>query len=208
IRQQLTSQVTAQQERAVDTLEHVALLLQQAGEHARKEDQATIAQLADQASEQVERLSNAVRDRAPEQLLSDTKQLAQNKPGLFIGGALLAGFVGARFLRSSAKAQTQDSEQEQSENDQAPSGSQTTQTGAYGSDVSGSGPYDGDVPTAADIPGLGTTGVATGLSDTTALDGTLLEEDAAVLEELEQEEGVEDTTLDSPLDLDGNPGTR
>lgn len=215
LRQQLTSQVTAQQERAVDTLEHVALLLQQAGEHARKEDQATIAQLADQASEQVERFSTAVRDREPERLLADTKQLAQTKPGLFVGGALLAGFLGARFLRSSAQPQTQDTAQEQAGSDQSPNGSETAPTGAYGSDVPGSGPYGADISTTADAPGMGATGVTTGLTDPTALDGTLLEEDAVALEELEQEEllrreaeGTEDITLDSPLDLDGEPETR
>lgn len=183
-RQQITSQVTAQQERAVDTLETVALLLQQAGEHARKEEKASIAQLTDQAAEQVERLSTTIRDRQPDQLINEARQLAQKQPGLFVGGALLAGFLGARFLRSSAAPQ-QASEQESPKKGGSSDGGQPT-TG------SGTGTNADSVASAA--PGaVGTetsmgTGAMTGVTDTSSLEGTILEEDAAILEELEREE--------------------
>lgn len=210
LRQQITSQVTAQQERAVDTLDTVALLLHQAGEHAHREDKATIAQYTDQASEQVERLSNAVRDRQADQLLSETKQLAQKQPGWFVGGALLAGFLGARFLRSSAQPPSADSEQEQSGPDQAPGGTGTAQTGAYGSDVAGAGPYGVGATTAADVSRDATPGP----TDATGLEGTLLEEDVAALHELEQEslrrpgaERINDTGPDTGLGPDGDVET-
>ena len=210
VRQQVMSQITAQQERAVDTLDTVALLLQQAGEHASKEEKPTIAQYTDQASEHVERLSNAVRDRQADQLLTETKQLAQKQPGLFVGGALLAGFLGARFLRTSAQPPSADSEQEQSGTDHASGGTETAQTGAYGSDVAGAGPYGVGATTAADVSRDATPGP----TDATGLEGTLLEEDADALRELEQEdlrrpeaERINDTGSDTGLGPDGDVET-
>jgi hypothetical protein len=178
--QRITSQVTAQQERAVDTLETVALLLQQAGEHARKEDKAGIADYADQAAQQIERFSTAIRDREPDQLLSDTRQLAQQRPGLFLGGALLAGFLGARFLRSSAQAQQAGSDQTSQEastgsgdavGDQESPSSGSFETGSSTSDAYG----DATAP----VPDL----TAMDLGD-----DAILEEEGAILTDLADEE--------------------
>lgn len=178
--QRITSQVTAQQERAVDTLETVALLLQQAGEHARKEDKAGIAEYADQAAQQIERFSTAIRDREPDQLLSDTRQLAQQRPGLFLGGALLAGFLGARFLRSSAQAQQAASDQ-------------TTEESSTGSGDAGS---DQESPSSGSFDTGSSTSNAYGdatapVPDLTAMDlgdDAILEEEGAVLTDLADEE--------------------
>lgn len=222
-REQITGQVTAQQERAVDTLETVALLLQQAGEHARKEENETIAQYADKASEQVERLSNSIRDKELDQLLSDSKQFAQQQPGLLVGGALLAGFLGARFLRSSAKAQQASEEQDAAESGDSETEGQSSDAGADASDTSGTGGYGataadyGDTSaTAADMGAYDTapaTGAMTEAAEADVLEAMILEEEAAVLVELEQEEllrqeeegiggSTTDDTFDDGLDLE------
>ena len=178
-RQQVTSQITAQQERAVDTLDTVALLLHQAGEHAHKEEQLTIAQYADQASEHVERLSNTIRDRQADQLLTETRQLAQKQPGWFVGGALLAGFLGARFLRSSAQTQ------------QTGGQSQSSDSGAWGGGDTESGTSaDTTASASAETDGSLGTGAMMGVTDTSARGGTMLEEELAILDELEREEKV------------------
>ena len=202
-RQQITSQITAQQERAVDMLDTVALLFQQAGEHARKEDKATIAHVTDQASEHVERLSNAVRDREPDQLLTETKQLAQKQPGLFVGGALLAGFLGARFLRSSAQAQQQ---QESSQSSGAADGSQATPDSGTDTHVNSGASA---APHAARTETSIGTGAVAGVTDASALEGTILEKDAAILEELEREEMVrqEDEGLGGGSDKAAHAGS-
>ena len=185
LRQQVTSQITAQQERAVDTLDTVALLLQQAGEHASKEEKVTIAQYTDQASEQVERLSNAIRDRQADQLLNETRQLAQKQPGWFVGGALLAGFLGARFLRSSAQTQ------------QTGSTSQASDDGASRGDRggdAGSGTSDTSASASAETDGSSGRGAMTGVIDTSARGTTYhveevsVEEEVSILEELAREE--------------------
>jgi hypothetical protein len=217
-REQITGQVTAQQERAVDTLETVALLLQQAGEHARKEDQAAIAKYADQASDQVERVANSIRDKEMDQLLSDGKQFAQQQPGLQVGGALLAGFLGARFLRSSAKAQQSSEEQGGGDSDNSGTDGQSTDGHSDAWDTTATGAYGDTGAAAADSGDLDTapsTGAMTGAAKSDPLEGMILEEEAAVLEELEQEEllrqeeeGIGGTTTDDACDDGRDPETR
>lgn len=211
LRQQITGQVTVQQDRAVDTLEHVALLLHQAGEHARKEDKVGISDYADRAAEQLERFSKMIGDREPDQLLSETKELAQRQPALFVGGALVAGFLGARFLRSSEKNVESNGHQDSDDNKDSgdTGGSQGYQQSAE-SDAHGTGVDYGNMSASMesailDIPGG--SGAVTGSTDTASLEGTLLEEDAAILMELEEEErirreqeGLGGTSADNSLD--------
>jgi ElaB/YqjD/DUF883 family membrane-anchored ribosome-binding protein len=101
VRQQATDQLTSQKERAVDTLETVALLLHQAGEHAQQQDKALLANYVDKAAQQVSTLSESLAQQDVTQIVQTTKDFARREPMLFVGGALAAGFLGARFLRSS-----------------------------------------------------------------------------------------------------------
>jgi ElaB/YqjD/DUF883 family membrane-anchored ribosome-binding protein len=103
VRQQATSQLTSQKEKAVEALDTVALLLHQAGEHAQQQDKAMIAGYVDKAAEQVGQWSETLRDRELTEIVDQTKQFARREPMLFVGGALAAGFLGARFLRSSSQ---------------------------------------------------------------------------------------------------------
>lgn len=168
IRQQANDQVLSQKDRVVDTLDTVALLLNQAGEQAQQQDKAMLAGYADKAAEQVAQWSDALRGQDASQLLEDTRQLARRQPMLFVGGALAAGFLGARFLRSSAQ--------------------QETSTTPEGSVVPGGDlpPYDIDQPLDA---GLGTsldtplTAASSSLTDMTPEEGGFLEDyEGAILE--------------------------
>jgi ElaB/YqjD/DUF883 family membrane-anchored ribosome-binding protein len=103
VRQQATTQLTSQKERAVDTLETVSLLLHQAGEHAHQQDKALLANYVDKAAQQVGTLSESLAQQDVTQIIQTTKDFARREPMLFVGGALAAGFLGARFLRSSAQ---------------------------------------------------------------------------------------------------------
>ncbi len=55
-----------------------------------------IATFADQAEQMSQRLSDGGLDRT----LEDARRLARNRPGLFLAGAALAGFVAARVARA------------------------------------------------------------------------------------------------------------
>lgn len=104
VRQQATDQLGSQKERLVDSLDTVALLLRQAGEHADLQDKAMLSGYVDKASGQLTQWSESLREREVSQLLEDTVQFARRQPMIFFSGALAAGFAGARFLRSSTQS--------------------------------------------------------------------------------------------------------
>lgn len=110
VRQQATEQLASQKERLADTLDTVALLIHQAGEHADLQDKAMFSGYVDKASSQVGQWSETLREREVTQLLDDTVQFARRQPMLFFSGALAAGFAGARFFRSSAQQPEQETE--------------------------------------------------------------------------------------------------
>jgi ABC-type transporter Mla subunit MlaD len=53
-------------------------------------------------SEQIHRVSSTLRDRSVDELMEDVRYYAQQRPGLVLGGCLIAGFGLARFLKASA----------------------------------------------------------------------------------------------------------
>jgi hypothetical protein len=53
------------------------------------------------SAEQLERLSNNLRDKDVNELLQDAQRLARRQPALFIGGSFAVGLLAARFLKSS-----------------------------------------------------------------------------------------------------------
>lgn len=107
VREQATQQVSSQKERIVDTLETVALLVHQAGEQAQQQDKALLASYADKAATQIGQFSEALNKQDVTQIVESTTRFARREPMLFVGGALAAGFLGARFLRSSSQPQSQ-----------------------------------------------------------------------------------------------------
>lgn len=113
VREQATGQVMSQKEQVVDTLETVALLLHQAGEHAHQQDKELLATYVDKAAGQVSQWSETLEQQDVTQLTQSVTQFARREPMLFVGGALAAGFLGARFFRASAQ-QPEQGQQEQS----------------------------------------------------------------------------------------------
>jgi hypothetical protein len=175
IRQQADEQITTQKERLAETLETVALLLRQAGEHADLQDKAVLSGYVDKASGQVSQWSVALRERDTSRLLEDTVEYARRQPMVFLGGALAAGFAGARFLRSSAqKAQNWPQE--------------TTGNGSESTDVSGASEESAHPNPDMDLP----TGIAVADIDVLAVS----DEDLDYLEVVE---------YDTTAGLEGDP---
>ena len=103
VKEQATEQVMSQKEQVVDSLETVALLLHQAGEHAHQQDKELLATYVDKAAGQVAQWSETLQQQDASQLAQGVTQFARREPMLFVGGALAAGFLGARFFRTSAQ---------------------------------------------------------------------------------------------------------
>src|SRR5438105_2839279 len=64
-------------------------------------------------AEQLQRASKLLRENSVDDLLKMTNKLAHDRPMAFIGGSVAAGFVLARFLRTSAPSGGRSSAQEQ-----------------------------------------------------------------------------------------------
>jgi len=101
IQQRVTSRVDEQKNRAADGLGGIADVIRSASNELRNENE-TLASYVDQASDQMRRFADQIRQRGVADMMDDVGQFARRRPALFIGGALLIGFGIARFLKSTA----------------------------------------------------------------------------------------------------------
>ncbi len=101
IQQKVASQVDAQKNRAADGLGGIADVFRSASDQLRNENE-TLASYVDQASDQMRRFANQIRQRGVADMMNDVGQFARRRPALFIGGAFLAGLGLARVLKSTA----------------------------------------------------------------------------------------------------------
>jgi hypothetical protein len=100
-RQQATSRIADQKDRAAEGLTGVANALRQTSQQLRQQDQAGFTDYIDSAAKQVERISNYLRGKDVGELIDDAEYYARREPALFVGGAFVLGLLGARFLKSS-----------------------------------------------------------------------------------------------------------
>jgi hypothetical protein len=99
----LTSQADRQMERAAGGLDSVAGALEQAARQLGNQ-QMGLDQYVDSAASQVRALSGYLRSNDVGEVIDDVEDVARRQPALFIGGAFVLGFLGARFLASSRPA--------------------------------------------------------------------------------------------------------
>lgn len=100
-REQVTDQLDSQKGRATQQLDSISSALRSTSDNLRGEDQDAVARYVGDAAQQVERLSGYLRNHSASELLNEAERYARREPGLFVGGALLLGLVGARFFKSS-----------------------------------------------------------------------------------------------------------
>lgn len=98
-RQQLRDEAGQQAERAVSSLRDLGEQLQRMAT-GQGQPEGPVADFARQAADRVQRLAGTIETKRPEELLDDVKRFARQRPGLFVLGALGAGFVAGRVLRS------------------------------------------------------------------------------------------------------------
>jgi len=81
----------------------IADALRRTTEHLRSEDQQRIAGLTDTVARQVAQVADYLSNKDARATRQDLENLARRQPGLMIGGALILGLIGARFLKSSER---------------------------------------------------------------------------------------------------------
>ena len=99
----VSTRLDSQKSRATETLDGVAQALLVASQQLQDRDQNSAGPYVERLAHQVERVSSFVQDTDVEEVMDDIGQFARRHPGLFVGGALMLGFVGARFLKSSER---------------------------------------------------------------------------------------------------------
>ena len=104
IKQNVTSRVDEQKNRAAEGLGGIANVFRTAGNELRSENEA-VAAYVDMASDQLRRFADQIRQKGVTDMLDDVNNFARRRPALFIGGAFLVGIGIARFLKSSAERQ-------------------------------------------------------------------------------------------------------
>jgi len=68
----------------------------------RERDQQLLSSYVERAADQIEQISDYLRDRNVEDFIDDAQDMARRQPALFVGGAFALGFLMARFLKSSS----------------------------------------------------------------------------------------------------------
>ncbi|MCA9420106.1 MAG: hypothetical protein KC592_03745 [Nitrospira sp.] len=108
-----TSQLTGQAQTKVKTtleeqkgkgvgeLSNIAEAVRQTGQHLRDQQKDGIAQYAERAADQMDRLIRYVDSRDVSELLSEAEIFARRHPEAFLGGAFMMGLVAGRFIKSS-----------------------------------------------------------------------------------------------------------
>ena len=77
--------------------------LRRTTEHLRSEDQPRIAGLTETLARQIDQVSNYLRNKDAAAMRSDLENVVRRQPAIAIGGAIVLGLIGARFLKSSGR---------------------------------------------------------------------------------------------------------
>lgn len=99
--QQAKSALSSRKAQAAAGLTDVAQAFRQTGNQLNDQDRGTVAQYSNQVADRVEQLSTYLENKEIDEMIADAEAFARRQPELFIGGALVLGFLGARFLKSS-----------------------------------------------------------------------------------------------------------
>jgi hypothetical protein len=91
-----------------DQVGGVADALRRTTENLRSEDQGRIAGLTETLARQIDQVANYLRNKDAAAMRQDLENMARRQPAVAIGGALLLGLIGARFLKSSERRNQRD----------------------------------------------------------------------------------------------------
>lgn len=102
-RDRATSSLGESKGQFADQVGAVAEALRRTTEHLRSEDQQRFAGFTDTVARQVEQVAEYLRNKDARAMRQDLEDLARRQPAVMIGGALVLGLIGARFLKSSER---------------------------------------------------------------------------------------------------------
>ena len=167
---ELRSQVTAKTKDLSSTLDDIARQLSSMAESA-DDPQSPVAQLAHTAADQIRRQGQRLDEGGLEEIVSDVKRFARNRPGAFLLGTVAAGFAVGRLAKHADLKQTV----EQATNEL--SGGEPGEPGSVGGGSATPAPMAAVPPTTGSMPpstgtagSVATTGATSTGADTTVFD--------------------------------------
>lgn len=86
-----------------EQLTAVSRAIEQATNTLAQEQQSGLSKKIEPYVEKAKSASQYLENKTPRELKDDLDQFARQRPAWFLGGAFVAGFFGARFLKSSAE---------------------------------------------------------------------------------------------------------
>lgn len=102
LRTQLTGQAETQTQRLAENVRRLSQELRELGENGKPD--STMADVARQLADGGHQVASHMDKRGPDGLVSDLQNFARRRPGVFLAGAALAGFVVARAGKSVSAA--------------------------------------------------------------------------------------------------------
>jgi hypothetical protein len=102
VRQRARSAVDQQKHAAVGQVEGIAHALRTASDELRDQGQPMVAEYSRHAAEGLENMAQSLDRREMGEFVENIEQFARERPVAFIGGAMVAGFALARFMKSSS----------------------------------------------------------------------------------------------------------
>jgi len=100
IRDQATSRLSSQKDRAADGLGSMVEAVRQTSQQLREKNPA-LADYTEKAAQQLDRFASDFRNRDVNELLADVRTFARRRPAIFLGGAVALGMAVARLAKSS-----------------------------------------------------------------------------------------------------------
>lgn len=94
---------SGQKEKAVGQMDAVARALRSTADQLSNEDQPQTGRYVGFAAEQLESFGQRLREKDLDGLINDAQNIARRSPVAFFAGSVAAGFLLARFLKSSAE---------------------------------------------------------------------------------------------------------
>lgn len=107
MRDRARSAVDQQKDAAAGRIEGVAQALRSASDDLEQRGQPMVAQYSRQVAEGLESMANWVSRRNIDDLVGGVEDFARQRPVAFMGGAMVAGFALARFMKSSSARRDQ-----------------------------------------------------------------------------------------------------
>lgn len=107
VREQAGERVTAQKNRATDSMTAVAHVVRETTTRLRNEQHESIAEYVDRGAEQLERFSAYLKNKDAAELWREAQNYARRRPSVFVGSAFVVGLLAARFLKSSSPVRSQ-----------------------------------------------------------------------------------------------------